>query len=148
MSRLRRVGKFTVLEPIGSGGFSTVYKVREDKRGSDDSKNGGPLYAMKIGNAAVNDEYNAVKSVDEMTHMEEWRAYKALSFGKGDANRSGIPEVYETGDALQDPRWPSDCRLDASRNRAVARKGVPTVSRDAVTRKVRRRAVGGSRGVM
>lgn len=78
------------METIGCGGFSTVYCCREE----DTNRH----FALKVGNDCIKDEYKEKKQViEEMVHMEEWHAYKALGFGKGKANDHGIPEVFETG---------------------------------------------------
>eukprot|EP00210_Caulerpa_lentillifera_P007317 g6994.t1 len=90
MEKIKKIGKYIIVDPLGCGGFSTVYRCREE-----DSKK---IYALKVGNMCIKKEYTEKQQViDDMTHMEEWRAYKALSFGKGESNDHGIPEVFETG---------------------------------------------------
>lgn len=97
---IKKIGKYTVYEEIGSGGFSTVYAcVHEDT---------GRACAVKIGNHSVWREYqNKQQRVEEMTHMEEWGAYKLLKYGRGPAHKAGIPSVYETGKYPKDPSDPA-----------------------------------------
>ena len=90
MDRIKRLDKYLLLEQIGHGGFASVYKCRDDESGT--------IYAIKIGKEKIDDEYREkATDVNAMTHMEEWHAYKAVNYGKGVANRRGIPDVVETG---------------------------------------------------
>lgn len=93
METVSKVGKFSITGTIGSGGFSTVYRCREEGTRC--------IYAIKVGNENINEEFKRkAKTIDDMTHMEEWHGYKALGFGKGVAHSRGIPEVFETGNMV------------------------------------------------
>ena len=92
-SRIKKIGKYVILEAIGTGGFSTVYRCRHEESGCE--------VAIKIGEVSVWEEYVQADGLDSMMHMDEWNAYRRLGYGRGEANKKGIPMVYETGERIR-----------------------------------------------
>jgi serine/threonine protein kinase len=81
-----RVGDYQLESKLGSGGFAEIYRCQNLVTGC--------MYAIKLDSELVqlDDELDR-----ESLQPEEWRAYRALDFGRGIASEHGIPAVYETG---------------------------------------------------
>ena len=81
------VGEYRIERRIGSGGFGTVWQCQHTRTGR--------FFALKIDAEAIAAEDAAGDS--EQLIGEEWKVYRALDYGRGEAARAGITAVYETG---------------------------------------------------
>jgi hypothetical protein len=101
-----RVGEYQVLQRLGAGGFGDVYMCQ--------SAATGYLLAIKLGTSEVDPD----EALDrDSLQPDEWRAYRALDFGRSAAAEHGVPAVYETGGAGGGGGLSS--RLSATERRAV-----------------------------
>jgi hypothetical protein len=84
------IGKYTIVGHLGRGGYASVYKAwcpEQDRK---------LYFAIKVCERLPDEE--VAQGVQDNLLMKEWSAYRALNYGRSDANRNGIPKVHETGD--------------------------------------------------